>query len=344
MRRVTRRGSQDQSVGVSLLALEMMLYLIPYTATEALAPSSHEPSNSNSHRGTANYDDEDADDADELAPVQRLPAVTLQLWGSLLKARGYEVSHGGVMLSPGKAREMVVQGREEHKDETAEDSSGSVLTSFRRANSYVAPRTTAVPAPRMSREPSSAGASAGAGPNRLPFGREGPTDIPSVGVAGPSSRAKRLGDGDVTEDTNLPPAQEATPVDEPSTIFAGLKFLLRGETDTATVRGAIEGAGGTVVSQPDADADYVIVRLVRFACYSDFPLVHSPFSCSGSALYRAESCPLARARYRTECWLERCLFADFLCAPDVHVSFVPLGVRLPIPGACQFCTSVNAIY
>ncbi|KAJ7226651.1 hypothetical protein B0H12DRAFT_241686 [Mycena haematopus] len=32
------------------------------------------------------------DDDDELAPVQRLPGVTLELWGSLLKARGYAVT------------------------------------------------------------------------------------------------------------------------------------------------------------------------------------------------------------------------------------------------------------
>ncbi|KAJ7662291.1 hypothetical protein B0H17DRAFT_1185109, partial [Mycena rosella] len=39
------------------------------------------------HRTTADDGDEDdAGDSDELAPVQRLPVVTLQLWGSLLKA------------------------------------------------------------------------------------------------------------------------------------------------------------------------------------------------------------------------------------------------------------------
>ncbi|KAJ7699622.1 hypothetical protein B0H17DRAFT_977678, partial [Mycena rosella] len=79
-------------------------------ATEAFVPPPHEIPDLQ-HRTTA-YDD-DADDDDELVPVQRLPAVTLQLWGSLLKARGYEVARGGVMLSPGKAREMAMQGREE---------------------------------------------------------------------------------------------------------------------------------------------------------------------------------------------------------------------------------------
>ncbi|KAJ7449521.1 hypothetical protein FB451DRAFT_1287192 [Mycena latifolia] len=284
--------------------------------TETVVPPPQDANPDIQHRSApAPTADDDADDADELAPVQRLPAVTLQLWGSLLKARGYEVARGGVMLSPKKAREMAIQGRNGPQEEPpAEGSSGSVLSSFRRANSYVAPRTTAAAAPRMSREPSTAGA----GPSRPPFVRT--TNVNSSAGARPSSsRAKRLGEG---EETNAAPA---APADEPATVFAGLKFLLRGETDTATVRGAIEGAGGAVISA-GVDVDYIIVRLV-----------------SGSTLYLAESSPLARARYRTECWLERCLFVDRLCAPDAHVSFVPLGVRLPVPGAERITLSFSGL-
>ncbi|KAJ7652610.1 hypothetical protein B0H17DRAFT_405281 [Mycena rosella] len=115
-------------------------------ATDAFVPPPHEIPDLQ-HRTTA-YDDDvdDADDGDELVLVQRLPAVTLQLWGSL-KARGYEVARGSVMLSPGKAREMAVQGREEAAVAPVEGSSGSMLSNFRRANLYVAPRTTALPAP-----------------------------------------------------------------------------------------------------------------------------------------------------------------------------------------------------
>jgi hypothetical protein len=44
------------------------------------------------------------DDADEeFASVTRLPAVTRQLWGSLLKPRGYEISEGELLRSPSKA-------------------------------------------------------------------------------------------------------------------------------------------------------------------------------------------------------------------------------------------------
>ncbi|KAJ6485242.1 hypothetical protein DFH09DRAFT_1458075 [Mycena vulgaris] len=288
-------------------------YQVQLPWLERRAMEAHSPHNANANsqlphpRAPPATTYEDDDDGDEFAPVkQHLPDVTLQLWGNLLKARGYEVASGGVMLSPGKARQMAVQERAAAGDELPEGGSRSVLSSFRRANSYVAPR--------MLREPSSAGA----GPSRLPFGHSGSVNGNSTanGAGTSSSHAKRLGEGDATQTTDdaaTAPAPNAAPADEPSTVFAGFKFLLRGETDTAPVRGAIEGVG-------------VIVRLV-----------------SGSALYLAEPSSVACARYRTECWLECCLFADYLCAPSTHVSFVPLGVSLPVPGADRITLSFSGL-
>ncbi|KAJ7301135.1 hypothetical protein DFH08DRAFT_907203 [Mycena albidolilacea] len=242
------------------------------------------------------------DDEDELAPVQRLPSMTLQLWGSLLKSRGYEVARGGVVLSPGKAQQMVLDVRSEkptQEQDTAVEK--SVLSGFRRTNSFIESRPTAAAARESS-----------AGPSQLPFGRTNSTwNIPSNGDAGPSSLAgtKR-------------PAEKN--VDDASAAFTGLRFLLRGETDSATVRKAIEGAGGDVVH--GEDADFIIVRLI-----------------SGSALYLAETSDAVRARYRSECWLERCLLVDRICAPDEHVSFVPLGIPLPVPGAEQITLSFSGL-
>ncbi|KAF7348440.1 hypothetical protein MVEN_01361000 [Mycena venus] len=222
-----------------------------------------------------------ADDEDELAPVQRLPSMTLQLWGSLLKTRGYEVAGGSVVLSPGKARQMVLEGRssEEPTQERgpAAAAGGSVLSSFRRANSFVASRPTAAAA------------------RELPFGRTSSTWNANT--------------------PTLKPFPELLP---------DCAFLLRGETDSATVRKAIEGAGGAVVR--GGDADYIIVRLI-----------------SGSALYVAETSAAARALYRTECWLERCLLVDRLCAPDEHASFVPLSIPLPVPGADRITLSFSGL-
>ena len=55
-------------------------------------------------------------------------------------------------------------------------------------------------------------------------------------------------------------------------------------------------------------------------------------SCSGSKLYREETEEQERAKYRTECWLERCLNENRVCAPEEHVLFVPLNVVTPLPG------------
>jgi DNA replication regulator DPB11 len=60
-------------------------------------------------------------------------------------------------------------------------------------------------------------------------------------------------------------------------------------------------------------------------------------------LYLAEHNAAAREQYRTECWLERCLFVDRVCAPDEHASFVPLGVPLPVPGADLITLSFSGL-
>lgn len=56
--------------------------------------------------------------------------------------------------------------------------------------------------------------------------------------------------------------------------------------------------------------------------------------CSGSKLFRDELDPHERAKYRTECWLERCIFEERICSPDEHVSFAPIPVPTPVDGAC----------
>ena len=53
---------------------------------------------------------------------------------------------------------------------------------------------------------------------------------------------------------------------------------------------------------------------------------------SGSKLYREEDDPILRAKYRTECWLEQCIYEDRICAAEDHVSFVPLAIDIPISG------------
>ena len=64
---------------------------------------------------------------------------------------------------------------------------------------------------------------------------------------------------------------------------------------------------------------------------------------SGSALYRAEPDENERTKYRTECWLEGCLARERLCAPDEHITFVPLNIQPPIPGADKIVISPSGL-
>jgi DNA replication regulator DPB11 len=57
-------------------------------------------------------------------------------------------------------------------------------------------------------------------------------------------------------------------------------------------------------------------------------------TCSGSKLYRDEPDERERSKYRTECWLERCMFEERICSPAEHVSFTPLTIETPVPGKC----------
>jgi len=49
-------------------------------------------------------------------------------------------------------------------------------------------------------------------------------------------------------------------------------------------------------------------------------------------MYREEHDEALRVKYRTECWLERCIFEERLCPPADHVTFLPLGIEIPLPG------------
>ncbi len=49
-------------------------------------------------------------------------------------------------------------------------------------------------------------------------------------------------------------------------------------------------------------------------------------------MYRDEADESTRSRYRTECWLERCISEGRVCSSDEHISFVPLAISDHIPG------------
>lgn len=53
---------------------------------------------------------------------------------------------------------------------------------------------------------------------------------------------------------------------------------------------------------------------------------------SGGTFYREEPDEYFRAKYRTECWFERCQFEERICEPEEHIVFKPLTIKTPALG------------
>ena len=282
--------------------------------------------------GAANEEEE------EIASVKRVPAVTLHLWENILKHRGFEVQGGRLVRSPSKSqsasqhqprdvspsRAPAKPSRRGTLKDLDDDSDGdrprSAISAFRRARSFMPPvKDTSTPlagvrqpfqrSSTMSRASSFLQRSVGS------IHAQGgiSTDIPiasTSALAGPSRAGSLAPEDDFAKATSA--VSEAA-----RTIFKGLHFRALGEARCASVKRAIEDCGGTWAGpDDDADADIVIVRLV-----------------SGSTLYQQEPDAHERAKFRTECWLERCLFAERVCDPAEHVAFTPLTAQPPVDGA-----------
>lgn len=203
--------------------------------------------------------EEHPSDEEEIATVKRVPAVTLQLWESLLKPRGFEITGGSLVRSPSKSQggsavevqvsplgaKKSLKGKERERDA---DINGSVISSFKRVNSFVPPPVaTSVP--------------------RQPFRRV-------ASVLEPRSTPK----------DNATDAAGPSMPDTSRRLFSGLKFRGLGEARSAVVRTEIEGCGGQMVSdeEGDEDVDFVIVRLVRYVWYLIFHSLHceTEYFCS----------------------------------------------------------------
>ena len=269
-------------------------------------PSSAQDENEPDRRKPA-LDNEESTADEELA-MKRLPATTLQVWGSLLGRRGYEVSDGQLIRSPSKARPPPVDVEPSGKLA----GNGSLISQFRRSNSFAPARSE----------------SSSAGPQ--PFRRT--KTIPAVGLngrAGGSWMAPAVPEAEKVGESSTAAIPAVT-----SNIFGGAKFLVLGEAKSPSVRSAIEENGGRVVlDTEDEDMDFVIVRLVRLVHLTPGRILSLTYGFpSGSKLYREEADESLRTKYRTECWLERCIFEDRICSPEEHVAFVPLGIQTPVPG------------
>ncbi|KAH7884859.1 hypothetical protein F5I97DRAFT_1892879 [Phlebopus sp. FC_14] len=172
------------------------------------------------------------DEEEEAATIKRVPEVTLHLWKSLLKPRGFELEGGKLVRSPPKSQasrsppSMLTRPRAplaNGKGEARE----SVISSFRRANSFAPPMKEPV--------------------TRQPFRR-----TTTVAVLGPEDA-----EGSGLQRSVLQAESSST-----EKLFAGYTFRLLGEARCPSVRSAIESGGGVVTDDDMEEVSFTIVRLV----------------------------------------------------------------------------------
>jgi DNA replication regulator DPB11 len=149
------------------------------------------------------------------------------MWSTLLKSRGYELCAGKLVRSPSKS-----QPRQIGTEKRNGSASGSVIDMVRRERGFV-------PKPKEGST------------QRQPFRR--------IHTSG-----NILGKGGNGQDSSAKAAPETSP-SRTSTLFPGIKFRAIGEARCANVKSAVEGCGGRVVGdeEADEDVDYIVVRLVR---------------------------------------------------------------------------------
>jgi DNA replication regulator DPB11 len=192
---------------------------------------------------TKEPDDED----EEPACVKRVPAETLQMWETLLKPRGFEITAGKLVRSPSKSQGPANASKSGGTSTPnimppVPEGAGSIIDSFRRANSFTVQKK------------------GGAAP-RQPFKRV-PTSGSLLGKGGSSSSS-----------FPIPPQNVPEPSSSGSSsgLFRGIKVRALGEAKSSNVRSAVEGGGGRMASEeePDEEVDYIVVRLVRYVDNGD---------------------------------------------------------------------------
>ena len=192
----------------------------------------------------------------------RLPAVTVLAWEGMLRSRGFQ-RRGNNFYSPnaGKESHARSQPAQVRNPDDAEKSAmrslarhvtegqkSSVIASFRRTDSFAPVATSTQRQPR-------------------PFARTSTvTDADSLAAPEVGSVVAEGGvDPPVVDDPSRSEGKQPETGETRSGPFVGLSFRPMGEARTASLRTAVEKAGGRVVSEDsDEDVNFIVVRLVRF--------------------------------------------------------------------------------
>ncbi|KAH7906812.1 hypothetical protein BJ138DRAFT_1071221 [Hygrophoropsis aurantiaca] len=308
-------------------------------------------------------------DEEEIAALKpRVPAVTLHLWESLLKPRGFELEGGKLTRSPTKSQSRFTanetgvesttgfaniagakadtntgaKGLNRYENQPAKE---SIISSFRRANSFAA--SAKANEISIGRQPFRRTAT---------FANNNINGNDNAAVAAPRVNAGTVTNGpEDAEGSGLGRlhggwGQEMDPVpitetygrDQASDLNLNSNKGAGPSASSTLFRGyrfrllgearspSVRAAieGGNGTIVDD-DGDEVDFVVVRLI--------------SGSKLYKAELDESLRAKYRTECWLEHSVFLERICDPTENVAFVPLGIQLPVLGAERVHLSLSGL-
>ncbi|EJD06504.1 uncharacterized protein FOMMEDRAFT_165286 [Fomitiporia mediterranea MF3/22] len=247
-------------------------------------------------------------DVEEIANVRRVPEATTRLFENMLRRRGYEVKGGKVLRSPTRPRisnplggylERSSTDRVDQRlavDFASSRAESSLAAAFRRTKSF---------AVKGDNSESS----------NVPLQHAASTSfVTSKQAASSAMPIFNLH----TEDVSVPDGEK--------NLFANLVFRTLGQANGPKLTAALELRGGTVVDDPEAQVDFIIVRLA-----------------GGNTFYLDEKDEMQRAKYRTECWVEQCMFEERICAAEEHPAFVPLRIPTPISGANKLYIHVSGL-
>ncbi|KAG8693261.1 hypothetical protein FRC08_009230, partial [Ceratobasidium sp. 394] len=102
-----------------------------------------------------------------------------------------------------------------------------------------------------------------------------------------------------------------------SMLYAALRAhgaIVVGESEAPDPKGKGKAKDdGSCIVLPQEEADYYIVRL-----YSESAKSARKLDCYD--------------KFRTDCWVEHCIFEDRLCLPEENITYCPLKIQLPVPG------------
>ncbi|KAL5526618.1 DPB11 [Sanghuangporus sanghuang] len=244
-------------------------------------------------------------DVEETANVKRMPEAAALLWESALKKRGFEMKGGKLLRSPSKSAFLSREGSQIPLLPSSHIHDEPATSSRTKSSLNAAFKRTKSFAAKTT-EPDAANSA---------FQR-----VLSTPAAAENRQVSTIISGSlVQQDRNHIPEGERN-------LFSGLRFRALGEASGPKLTEALELRGGTVIVDADTEVDFIVVRLV-----------------SGSTFYRNEPSQTERQKFRTECWIEQCMFEERVCAGDEHPAFVPLRIPTPLPGADKLVVHISGL-